>query len=192
MRYSILISMSVLLAAASAAVLHDPAPASASTTLVRPDPTQESIPGDDTLLLARGKAIVGTVCAACHTEQPPPKLAPPLSHVARRYRMMTSDSAAALQRMTAWIAAPSKDRSLMPGMAIDRFGLMAPLPIPEDQRRAAATYVLSLADSARGMGGDAGMAVPGMRGMQGMQGKQGMQGMQGMRHGARATRDTTR
>ncbi|HPV74557.1 MAG TPA: c-type cytochrome, partial [Gemmatimonadaceae bacterium] len=41
----------------------------------------------DTALIAQGKQLVTTVCAACHTEQPPPKLAPPLAHVSRRYRM---------------------------------------------------------------------------------------------------------
>lgn len=163
MRHPVMVTMGVLLAAAAGAGATD-----------RPlDPPRAPSPvgvmrqaaAVDTLLLAQGKQIVSTLCSACHTEQPPPRTAPPLSHVARRYRMMAGDGDAALARMTAWIAAPSKDRSLMPAMAIDRFGLMAPLPIPEDQRRAAAAYVLSLADAAQGMGHG---------------------------HGARAARDTTR
>lgn len=132
-------------------------------------------------LLARGREIVRTVCAACHTEQPPPKLAPPLSHVAHRYRMSAGTSEEARTRMTAWIAAPAKDKSLMPAMAIERFGLMAPLPLPEEMRRAAATYVLSLADSAQGMQG---MPRPGA-----MPGER-RGAMRGMRHGGSTTGDT--
>ena len=43
----------------------------------------------------------------------------------------------ALERIVAWIKAPAKERSLMPAAAIERFGLMAPLPLPDDQLRAA-------------------------------------------------------
>ncbi|HEX4934124.1 MAG TPA: c-type cytochrome, partial [Gemmatimonadaceae bacterium] len=62
--------------------------------------------GDSThaVQLAQGKQLVTTVCAACHTEQPPPKLAPPLAHVSRRYRMMhKGDREQALARIVAWI-----------------------------------------------------------------------------------------
>lgn len=137
----------------------------------------------DTALLRKGKEIVSTICAACHTEQPPPKLAPPLAHVSQRYRMMVGDRETAIARITAWIKEPSKDRSLMPPMAIERFGVMAPLPLPDDQRLAAATYLWSLSE---GKGG--------MPGMQGMKGMKGMPDMPGMQHGVRdsaKTKDTT-
>ena len=181
MRYPILMSTVVLLSVTGEGTLRQPLAAETAITWKMPSTaraTSAIVVATDTALLARGKAIVGTIYSACHTEQPPPKTAPPLSHVARRYRIMAGDSAAALARLTAWIAAPAKDRSLMPAMAIDRFGLMAPLPLPEEQRLAAAAYVLSLADSAQGM--------------QGMQGMQHMPGMRGMRHGARSPGDTTR
>lgn len=108
----------------------------------------------DSALLAQGKQLVSTVCAACHTEQPPAKLAPPLAHVSNRYRMqLKGDRDMALERIVAWIKAPAKDKSLMPPMAIERFGLMAPLPLPDDQLRAAAAYVWSLSEGQQhGMG----------------------------------------
>ncbi|MCC6929960.1 MAG: cytochrome c [Gemmatimonadaceae bacterium] len=113
--------------------------------------------------LAQGKQLVSTVCAACHTEQPPPKLAPPLSHVSRRYRMLNQgDRDKALARIVAWIKAPAKEKSLMPAMAIERFGLMAPLPLPDSQLQAAAAYVWSLSEGDSTMGGGMGN----MRGMQ--------------------------
>ena len=133
----------------------------------------------DTALIAQGKQLVTTVCAACHTEQPPPKLAPPLAHVSRRYRMQhNGDREKALARIVAWIKAPAKDKSLMPAMAIERFGLMAPLPLPDEQLRAAAAYVWSLSE------GDSTMR--GMGGMEGMGGGRG-----GMQHGG-AGRDTSK
>lgn len=127
---------------------------------------RDTLSAADSALVARGKEIVTTVCAACHTEQAPPKLAPPLAHVSHRYRMQLGTRDSALARMTAWIKDPSRDRALMPAMAIERFGLMAPLPLPEDMRRAAAAYVWSLSE-----------------GEAGMEGMRGMQGMQGMKHG---------
>lgn len=107
----------------------------------------------DSAVLAQGKQLVTTVCAACHTEQPPAKLAPPLAHVSHRYRtQLKGDRDATLDRIVAWIKAPAKDRSLMPPMAIERFGLMAPLPLPDEQLHAAAAYLWSLSEGERGMG----------------------------------------
>jgi len=102
----------------------------------------------DTILLAEGRQVVRTLCVACHSEQPPAKLAPPLAHISRRYRMVLGNRDSAIVRMTAWVQAPTKERALMPSMAIERFGLMAPFPIPEAQRRAAAAYVWSLSEGA--------------------------------------------
>lgn len=98
-----------------------------------------------------GKQVVETVCASCHSLQPPANKAPPLSMVAMRYRMRMGDDVAAAARIAAWIASPDTARALMPPMAIQRFGLMPPLPLPDSVRLAAARYVLSLSPS--GMGG---------------------------------------
>lgn len=130
-------------------------------------------------LLAQGKQLVSTVCVACHTEQPPPKLAPPLAHVSRRYRMMHhGDRDKALARIVAWIKAPAKEKSLMPPMAIERFGLMAPLPLPDSMLHAAAAYVWSLSEGDTTMGP--------MGGMERMGGMGGMGNMPGMQHGRMA------
>jgi mono/diheme cytochrome c family protein len=105
--------------------------------------------------LARGRTVVQTICAACHSEQPPPRLAPPLSQVAMHYRQAVPDSARAIARITEWIEKPAANRSLLPPQAVSRWGLMPPLPIPEDQRRAAALYVWSLG-AGKGAAGMAG------------------------------------
>jgi len=155
--------------------------ASATSTQAQPRGARDTLSAADAALIAQGKQIVTTLCAACHTEQSPHKLAPPLSHVSQRYRMQLVHRDSALARMTAWIKEPARERALMPAMAIERFGLMAPLPIPEEQRRAAAAYVWSLSDGAEGMKGMKGMN--GMKGMKGMEGMKGMDGMKGMEHG---------
>ena len=108
----------------------------------------------DSAQLAQGKQIVSTVCAACHTEQPPAKLAPPFAHVAARYRMKLGDRDKTIERMVAWIKTPAKDRSLLPPMAIERFGLMPPLPLPDAQLQAAAAYLWSLSDESGTMNHD--------------------------------------
>ncbi|MCC6769764.1 MAG: cytochrome c [Gemmatimonadaceae bacterium] len=139
---------------------------------------RDTLSAADSLLIARGREIVTTLCAACHVEASPHKLAPPLSHVSNRYRMQLVHRDSALARITAWIKEPARDRSLMPAQAIERFGLMAPLPIPEEQRRAAAAYVWSLSEGAA--------AMEGMRGGRGMQGEKGMKGSE-RRAGTRDT-----
>ena len=104
----------------------------------------------DTSQQARGRQVVETVCLACHTMHGPPKAAPPFRMVVMHYRRHADDSAAAVQRITEWIAAPSAERSLLPGMVRARWGLMPPLPLPEEQRRAAAAYLLATPPGAGG------------------------------------------
>jgi len=95
--------------------------------------------------------------------------------------MHQGDREKALARIVAWIKAPAKEKSLMPAMAIERFGLMAPLPLPDSQLQAAAAYVWSLSES------DSTMGTMGTMG--------GMGTMRGMQHGRMADtskmKDTT-
>jgi len=106
----------------------------------------------------RGRQTVQTVCAACHTLAPPATKAPSFPMVAMFYRRGTTDSAAAAA-IVAWVRAPAADRSLLPPMVIQRFGLMPALPLDERTLEDVARYILSL----DGMGGTGGMG--GMRGM---------------------------
>lgn len=105
--------------------------------------------------LERGKQTVQTVCSTCHTLAPPPTKAPPFPMVAMSYGRGRTDSAAAAA-IVAWVRAPSADRSLLPPMVIQRFGLMPALPLDERTLTDAALYILSL-DRMQGMGGMNGM-----------------------------------
>lgn len=129
---------------------------------------QEPVPGQRTY---------ETVCAACHGGAPaalppdapaPAPTAPPMANVARRYLAMTGDSAAAVARVTAWLAEPAAEHSLLPAMAVQRHGLMPPVLLPDAEARAVAAYVIGLAaqapgDRPMGMGGR-GMGGRGMHG----------------------------
>ena len=101
-----------------------------------------------------GKAIFELVCAMCHTLEPPPNLAPPISHAAAYYfhRFETEDEAVAA--MVAYMREPSEAASLLPARAIERFGLMAPQAhLSQEQLEAVARYSLTLADTTHGRGG---------------------------------------
>ena len=94
--------------------------------------------------LARGEQVVRTTCAACHTLEPPPDKAPPFAMIAMRYRAAAASDDEAIARIVAWVRAPDAERSLLPAMAIERFGLMPPLPLPDSLLRPAARYLLTL------------------------------------------------
>lgn len=115
--------------------------------------------------LVDGKQIFEAVCAQCHAVEPPPKLAPPMSHVARHY-LEDSDPEQARERIAAWLPAPSAERSLLPGHAIATWGLMPPLELSPSQARAVAAFVLTLADTVGHQGMRMGQSGMGMgRGM---------------------------
>ena len=101
-----------------------------------------------------GPQIFQLVCAMCHTVNPPPKAAPPMSHVAGHYRQHYKDDEAAITAMVEYLKKPEAERSALPAMAIERFGLMpAQSHLSDGQLKKAARYPLSLADTTHMMGG---------------------------------------
>lgn len=125
-----------------------------------PDPTPEEI--------ARGRQVYELVCSACHTLDPPPDSAPPMRHVVMHLRRDLTTFEAFSEHVRTYVPAPDADRSRLPPMAIERFGLMAPLPLADDVLNSAAAYLWSLADSAGAMGPGMGRGMgPGMRGRMG-------------------------
>lgn len=142
-------------------------------------------PDPDPGQVERGKQIFETVCAACHTVNPPPDSAPPMAHVVRHLRMELETQEAFAEHVRSYVSAPEADRSLLPPMAIERFGLMGALPLGDSILTDVAAYIWTLADSARsgrGMGMGAGqMGAAGMRG--GMEGSGMARGQgRGMMH----------
>jgi cytochrome c len=103
--------------------------------------------------LALGEQVFDRLCSACHTMDAPPGAAPPMTHVARHYREAFADRNEGVEHMTAFIRAPSAERSVLPARARERWGLMPPLILPEAELRAVAEYVWQLPAPGRGMGG---------------------------------------
>lgn len=97
-----------------------------------------------------GEATFRAVCATCHSLQPPALQAPPMAHIARHYLAADTAREAVVQRIVRWVREPAAERSLLPPMARERWGLMPPLQLPEPQLRDVATYVLTLADTPAG------------------------------------------
>jgi mono/diheme cytochrome c family protein len=165
-----------------------------------PDPNAEPTAQQ----IARGEAVYQEICSECHSVQPPPRLAPPLSHVGRMVKSRVDDREAFTRHIVTYVQAPSEERSLLPAEAIRRFGLMPAQTLPEHQIADAAAYVWILADSAQGgmdHGGGMGEGMGGMdheggmgEGMGGMDRGQGMGGEMGMgrrMRGGAAAGDTT-
>jgi mono/diheme cytochrome c family protein len=104
-------------------------------------------PADPEAELALGRAVFERNCTVCHSIDPPPVAAPPMSHIARHYRAAEPDRDTAIRRIAAWIVAPSASASVLPAHAVEEWGLMPPLVLPEEERRAVAAYVLTLEDA---------------------------------------------
>ncbi len=75
------------------------------------------------------------VCLACHRLEPAHGqhdglTAPPFPGVVRHYKERYPDKASFMKAVKDYVKKPSKEKSLMPG-AVERFGLMPPLPLDD-------------------------------------------------------------
>lgn len=95
-----------------------------------------------------GAQLFDLVCAMCHSVNPPHKAAPPMSHAAAYYLQKHADADSALVAMVAYLKAPTAERSALPPMATERFGVMpSQAHLSDAQLQAVARYALSLADT---------------------------------------------
>ncbi len=92
-----------------------------------------------------GKTTFETICAACHSINPPHKLAPPMSHVARYYKRTLTTEAEFTEAVVRWVREPDRERSKMPAHVFDNFAIMPAFPLPEAQLREVAKYIWTLA-----------------------------------------------
>ena len=123
----------------------------------------ESTPVEDPILI-EGKQVFEEVCAECHTLDPPPNLAPPMRMVSMHLREAFPDEQSGIEHVLSYVPSPDPEDSILPAHAVERFGLMAPQPLPAATLEAVARYVWSLGD---------GMTEEGMHGG----GEHGGQGM---------------
>jgi len=92
-----------------------------------------------------GKTTFETICAACHSVNPPAKLAPPISHVSRYYKRTFTNEAEFVEAVVRWVREPDRARSKMPPHVFDNFAIMPAFPLPEPQLREVAKYIWTLA-----------------------------------------------
>lgn len=98
---------------------------------------------------SEGEQIFQLVCAMCHSVNPPAKVAPPMSHASAYYVRRYENADSAVAALVRFLKEPSAERSAMPAMAVERFGLMPSQGhLSDAQLAAAARYVLQLADTA--------------------------------------------
>ena len=89
-----------------------------------------------------GKKIMETLCYACHdaTTTEENRLGPPMAAIKRRYLIGGRTKNEFINDISAWIAKPSLEKSKMRG-AVDRFGVMPYLPVPEENIQQIAEYL---------------------------------------------------
>lgn len=132
-------------------------------------------------VLLEGKQTFDQVCSACHTLEPPPKLAPPMRMVSMHLREAFPGEEEAVAHVLAYLPAPDSAKAVMPAHAIERFGLMPAQPFSAEMLEKVARYVWSLSEGMQEMEGMEGMG-PGMGRGGMMQGGQGGGMEMRMRH----------
>jgi hypothetical protein len=143
-----------------------------------PLPAVAGVTADD---VREGEALFNDICGQCHTVDPPAKLAPPIRHVMRHLRTTFADDGEVLDHLLSYLPSPDAARSALPSMAVERFGVMPPQPLPADILRKVGAYVLTLDDS-RTAGAGEGTRTR-MRRHRGHEGARGHGGMRGGRGG---------
>lgn len=92
--------------------------------------------------LVKAKQLLETACVSCHsaTASEDSRLAPPLEAVKRRYLRSYPNIEDFTPEMAAFITQPTEEKALMYG-AVNRFDIMPPIPFPEEDLIAIATYM---------------------------------------------------
>lgn len=96
----------------------------------------------DTVTFQQGKILIEQNCYSCHTPEitGQQRLAPPIQMVKMHYMRDYEIKEAFVDAIADWVREPNKDKSIMPG-ALNRFGLMAPIAISEENVRLIADYL---------------------------------------------------
>jgi cytochrome c5 len=108
-----------------------------------------------------GEQVVEYVCSQCHSMDPPPLKAPPLTHLAQHLRESFTSVDDAVTHVVSFAPSPDAETSILPATAQERFGLMPPQPLPAPMLEAAARYIWSLSDGTEPEMGNGGMGRAG-------------------------------
>jgi cytochrome c len=93
--------------------------------------------------LDQGKAVFDKSCSLCHTYGPPPKIAPPMVGISQHYHenFTNAESEKAIAHMVDFIKSPSKEKSMLLPIGLEKWGLMPAMNLPDEDLRAAAYWI---------------------------------------------------
>ena len=80
-------------------------------------------------------------CSVCHATNLEPPKGPPMWGVQRRYKMEFDDDKVFVEKMVAFVKAPSLDTAIH-DQGVKSLGLMPPMPLPDSMLQKIATYIL--------------------------------------------------
>jgi len=91
----------------------------------------------------KGKAVFEKSCSLCHTYGPPPKIAPPMVGISQHYHenFKDADAEKAVAHMVDFIKSPSKEKSMLLPIGLEKWGLMPAMNLPDEELRAAAYWI---------------------------------------------------
>jgi mono/diheme cytochrome c family protein len=87
-----------------------------------------------------GKAVFVKNCSVCHSINPPPKSAPPIIPLSSRLHLKFQTKAEGVKHIVAFVKMPNR-KNAVDSQAVARFGLMAPIALPEKELQAVAEWV---------------------------------------------------
>lgn len=96
----------------------------------------------DSISTKTGEVLIEQYCYTCHSPQMrgQQRLAPPFQMVKMHYMRDYTTKEQFTDAITAWVKNPGTDRSMMPG-ALNRFGLMPPMMIEDEDLKLIAEYL---------------------------------------------------
>ncbi len=80
-----------------------------------------------------GEELYTRHCQVCHSMRPPAKSAPPILGLASRFRTVYGNKDDAVAAMVSFMKAPDAANTSLGPQAIERFGLMPAMSMPEDE-----------------------------------------------------------
>ncbi|MCG8343825.1 MAG: cytochrome c [Chlorobiales bacterium] len=104
--------------------------------------------------LKEGEAIYRKSCQSCHSLSPPAKSAPSIIALASQYRSRYSKKAGAVADMASFMKAPAVEKSILGAGTFERFGLMPPVTLPDDELEKVAGWLWEQYDPDFEGGGD--------------------------------------
>ncbi len=90
--------------------------------------------------MINGEQLYKRYCSRCHSLGPPPKFGPPVKGIAIHYREAFADKKEAVEHMVAFMQKPDAAMSKCRPEAIERFGLMPAMNLPEEKLRAVSDW----------------------------------------------------